>query len=190
VGAATGEAFPCAKPGVDWWPDAAGSEIVRTVVTRPNVIRTIVATLLLCLALPAAADEAPATLPNFDAELATELGADNYGMRRYVMALLKAGPNRPSDPEAAAALQRAHLDNIRRLADEGVLVLAGPFLDGGELRGIYVFAVDCVTEAEALTATDPAVQAGSLVMELHSWYGSAALMRAGELHERIARENP
>lgn len=153
-------------------------------------MRTSLLSLLLLIAVPSLADEAPATPPNFDAELAVELGADDYGMRRYVMAFLKAGPNRPSDPEAAAELQRAHMANIRRLADDGVLVMAGPFLDGGELRGIYVFAVDSLTEAEALTATDPAVQAGSLVMELHPWYGSAALMRAGELHSRIARQNP
>jgi uncharacterized protein YciI len=154
---------------------------------KQNIVNPGIALLLLCLALPAAA---PATPPNFDAELAAELGADDYGMRRYVMAFLKAGPNRPSDPDQSAALQRAHMDNIRRLAEDGALVLAGPFLDGGELRGIYVFAVDSVEEAEALTATDPAVQAGSLVMELHPWYGSAALIRVGEMHERVARANP
>lgn len=163
---------------------------MRTPAKRDIVNPGIALMLLLWLALPAAADEAPATPPNFDAELAVELGADDYGMRRYVMAFLKAGPTRPSDPEQAAALQRAHLDNIRRLAEEGVLVLAGPFLDGGELRGIYVFAADSVEEAEALTATDPAVLAGSLVMELHPWYGSAALMKVGAMHERIARANP
>lgn len=162
---------------------------MRTPAKR-NIVNPGIALLLLCLALPASADEAPATPPNFDAELAAELGADDYGMRRYVMAFLKAGPNRPSDPDQAAALQRAHMDNIRRLAEDGALVLAGPFLDGGELRGIYVFAVDSVEEAEALTATDPAVQAGSLVMELHPWYGSAALMKVNEWSARIARANP
>ncbi|GAB4173992.1 MAG: hypothetical protein Kow0020_09370 [Wenzhouxiangellaceae bacterium] len=128
--------------------------------------------------------------PAYDPALASEVGADAWGMRPYVLALLKAGPNRPTDPEQAQALQRAHLDNIRRLADEGVLVLAGPFIDDGTLKGIYVFAVSTVAEAEALTATDPAVQAGSLVMELHPWYGSAALMKLNEWHQRIAREQP
>lgn len=126
----------------------------------------------------------------YDADLATELGADDYGMRRYVMAFLKRGPNRPQDPDAAAALQRAHMENIVRLADQGVLVMAGPFMDNGDIRGIYIFAVDTVEEARALTATDPAVQAGSLVMELHPWYGSAALMQMAELHARIARLSP
>lgn len=126
----------------------------------------------------------------FDAALAEELGADEYGMKRYVMAFLKAGPNRDQDEETAAELQRAHMDNIQRLAESGVLVLAGPFLDSGEIRGIYVFDVVSIEEARELTSTDPAVQAGRLEMELHPWYGSAALMNVNEIHSRISRTNP
>jgi len=141
-------------------------------------------------AIPLGAVADDARTVEFNAELAAELGADDYGMRRYVMAFLKSGPNRPDDPEEARALQRAHLDNIRRMAEDGKLVLAGPFMDRGDIRGIYVFAVDSVQEAEALTATDPAVQAGSLVMELHPWYGSAALMKVNDIHARVAKTSP
>lgn len=137
-----------------------------------------------------AQDAAESTTAGFDVELAATLGADDYGMRRYVMAFLKKGPNRDRSPEEAQALQRAHLDNIGRLADAGKLVLAGPFLDDGDVRGIYVFAVESVEEAEALTATDPAVQAGSLVMELHPWYSSAALMKVNTVHASIAKTSP
>lgn len=126
----------------------------------------------------------------FDAGLAEELGADEYGMRRYVMALLKTGPNRDQDEETAAKLQNAHMANIQRLAEEGKLVLTGPFLDNGELRGIYVFDVQTIEEATALTETDPAVQAGRLVMELHPWYGSAALLRVNDIHNRISQISP
>ncbi|MCB0566300.1 MAG: hypothetical protein KDD01_18170 [Phaeodactylibacter sp.] len=124
----------------------------------------------------------------YDAALARELGADPYGMKQYVMAFLKAGPTRSQDSLEAAQLQRAHLDNIRRLAEAGKLVLAGPFMDDGEVRGIYVFDVRTVEEAEALTASDPSIQAGRLVMELHPWYGSAALMKLNALHEAVAKE--
>lgn len=136
----------------------------------------------------ALADENPG--PNFDAELATELGADAYGMRQYVMAFLKAGPNQGGDPKDRQATQAAHLAHIRQMAEDGHLVLAGPFMDRGEVRGIFVFAVDDMAEAEALTAADPAVQAGHLVMELKPWYGSAALMRVNSIHQSIAREDP
>ncbi len=127
---------------------------------------------------------------NFDPELAKKLKADDYGMRQYVMALLKAGPNRDRSPEEARKLQAGHMANINRLAAEGKLVLAGPFADNGPLRGIYIFDVATVAEAEALTRTDPAIQAGSLVMELRPWYGSAALMMVNEVHGKIEKKKP
>jgi uncharacterized protein len=124
----------------------------------------------------------------YDSLLAQQLGADSYGMKQYVMAFLKTGLNRDQDSATAAQLQRAHLDNIFRLADEGKLILAGPFLDKGEIRGIYVFNVTTVEEAAELTSTDPAIKAGRLVMELHPWYGSAALMQVVEISKRITKE--
>lgn len=120
-----------------------------------------------------------------DTALAIELGADEYGMKQYVMAFLKKGPNRDRSPAEAAELQKAHLENITRLAKEKKLILAGPFMDEGNIRGIYIFNVTSVEEAQKLTETDPAVKAGSLVMELHPWYGSAALMKVNEIHEQL-----
>jgi uncharacterized protein YciI len=134
--------------------------------------------------------EARTETSGFDGALAQRLGADEYGMRSYVIAFLRAGPERRQDAETAQRLQRAHLDNIQRLAEDGKLVLAGPFMDDGELRGIYVFDVATVEEAQALTASDPAIQAGRLVMELHPWYGSAAVKEINAIHERIAEKNP
>lgn len=120
-----------------------------------------------------------------DTALARALGADDYGMKQYVMAFLKAGPNRNQSQEEAQQLQKAHMDNILRMADEGSLVVAGPFLDGGDIRGIYIFNVKTIEEAKALTETDPAIKAGRLVMELHPWYGSAALMKVNEIHQQL-----
>ncbi|WP_243880715.1 YciI family protein [Shewanella algae] len=128
--------------------------------------------------------------PAYDKALAHALGADKYGMKPYVMAFLKAGPNRSGSKEQRAELQRAHMSHIQRLAQEGKLVLAGPFIDGGEWRGIYIFDVASLAEAEALTASDPAVQAGSLIMELKAWYGSAALLEVNRIHTRIAESQP
>jgi uncharacterized protein YciI len=126
----------------------------------------------------------------YDAALAAKLKADDYGMKTYVMAFLKAGPNRDRSRDEAQKLQTAHMANINRLAAEGKLVVAGPFADSGPLRGIYVFDVATVAEAEALTRTDPAIQAGSLVMELHPWYASAALMMVNDVHTRIEKKKP
>jgi len=126
----------------------------------------------------------------YDAALAARLKADDEGMRTYVMAFLKAGPNRERPSDEAQKLQAAHRANIRRLAAEGKLVLAGPFADNGELRGIYIFDVATVAEAETLTRTDPAILAGQLVMELHPWHGSAALMMVNEVHSKIQKPRP
>lgn len=105
------------------------------------------------------------------------------------MAFLKRGPNRDLPVAEAQALQQAHLENINRMAAEGSLILAGPFLDSGTSRGIYIFDVRTVEEAEALTNTDPAIQAGSLEMELKPWYGSADLMELNKLHLRVQKKS-
>jgi uncharacterized protein YciI len=123
----------------------------------------------------------------YNPQLAQEVGADEYGMKSYVIAFLKSGPNRPTDQQKSAELQAAHLANIKRMAQEGSLIVAGPFLDDGDIRGIYIFNVTTTEEAEVLTATDPAIKAGSLVMELHPWYGSAGLMKVPELHLQVAK---
>lgn len=125
--------------------------------------------------------------PAYEKELAETYGADDYGMKTYVMAFLKKGPNRDMDKQEAQDLQAAHMANINRLAEEGKLVLAGPFMGEGELRGIYIFDVATLEEAEALTNTDPAIQAGSLVMDLQLWYGSAAVMAIPELHDKVSK---
>jgi uncharacterized protein len=127
--------------------------------------------------------------PDYDAKRAQAAGADDYGMKKYVMAFLKRGPNRDRSKADAAELQRLHMENIGRLAAEGKLVLAGPFFGEGELRGIYIFDVTTVEEAKSLTETDPAIKAGSLVMELLPWYGSAALMELNKAHNALAKLN-
>ena len=125
----------------------------------------------------------------FDSLLAKKLGADEYGMKPYVMAFLKRGPNRPTDSVERAKLQIAHLKNIGRLAYEGKLIVAGPFLDDQDIRGIYIFNVSTIDEAKALTETDPAIKAGSLIMELHPWYGSASLIESVEIHKKLQKKN-
>ena len=127
--------------------------------------------------------------PQYDPQLAQKLGADEYGMKAYVMAFLKAGPNRPKDSVARAELQKAHLKNITRLVAEGKLILAGPFLDDQPIKGIFIFNVTTIEEAKKLTETDPAIKAGSLVMELHPWYGSAALMETVEIHKKLEKKS-
>jgi uncharacterized protein YciI len=125
----------------------------------------------------------------FDSLKAIKYGADEYGMKAYVMAFLKRGPNKDLDSSKKAELQAAHLKNIFRLADEGKLILAGPFFGDQDFRGIYIFDVDNIEDARKLTETDPAIQAGSLEMELLKWYGSAALLEVNEIGKTLIKKS-
>jgi len=131
----------------------------------------------------------PAPSQKYNAELAKKLGADDIGMRSYIIAFLKAGPTKLTDSLAREKLQNAHMQNINRLVEEGKLILAGPFMDDQPLRGIFIFDVATIEEARELTLTDPAIQAGTLIMELHPWYGSAALKEIPDLHKQIRKRN-
>lgn len=138
--------------------------------------------------LAAAAALAQPADAGHDAELARRLGADDYGMRSYVLVLLKTGPNRVPDGPERDEMFRGHFANMKRLAGEGKLALAGP-LDGVEgRRGIFVMAVADIAEARTLTETDPVIVHGEMVAEYHKYYGSAALMQVRETHERIAKK--
>ena len=131
--------------------------------------------------------------PAYNAALAEELGADDYGMRSYVMVILKTGPNDKTltDETRRAEIFKGHFANMRVQAEAGKLALAGPFGDPeGIRRGLYIFNVATVEEAEHLVLTDPAVEAGIFTAEFTPYYGSAALMKVNELHKTIARENP
>jgi len=133
-------------------------------------------------------DETTASEMTYDSTLAKKYGADEYGMKQYVIAFLKKGDYQEPDSIKEAEVQRAHLDNIFRMMNEGKLSLAGPFLDTGDIRGIYIFNVPTIEEAKTLTETDPAIQSGRFVMELHPFYGSAAVVGIPEQHKRVAKK--
>jgi uncharacterized protein len=145
--------------------------------------------ILLCLPTSFCFSQEPDSKPAFDAELSTKVGADDYGMKKYVIAFLKSGKVKIEDETKRNELQSAHLKNIQRMALEGKLVLAGPFMDKQPIRGIYIFNVTTVEEAAKLTETDPAIQAGTLEMELHPWYGSAALMEVTRIHLTLEKKD-
>ena len=137
-----------------------------------------------CAGVSLAADP-PA--PAYDAQLASQLGADERGMRQYVMVILKTGPTpKPKGPERDAMF-KGHFANIQRLADAGTLALAGPFDGVDGWRGMFIFAVKDIDEARQLTATDPVIASGEMVAEYHSYYGSSALMHVNQTHKRIMK---
>ncbi|MCV9933460.1 YciI family protein [Flavobacterium sp. LS1R47] len=125
----------------------------------------------------------------FDENLAKSLNADDYGMKKYVFCLLKSGTNTTATKEETKKLFERHMANIGKLAKEGKLVVAGPFMKNDKnYRGIYVFNVATIDEAKVLVATDPAISANLLEAELIPWYASAALQETLKIHEKIAKK--
>lgn len=93
-------------------------------------------------------------------------------METVYFGFLSRGPNRkPGDGETPEIqeLQKAHMANINRLAETKKLVMAGPFGDDGDYRGIFVFRVGSLKEAQELAATDPMIKIDRLRLELHEW---------------------
>ncbi|TAJ54099.1 MAG: hypothetical protein EPO58_09590 [Chitinophagaceae bacterium] len=124
----------------------------------------------------------------YDSVLAKKNGADEYGMKQYVMAFLRKGPADITDKTQRSELLKGHMQNIGRLAEAGQLVLAGPMTANTGVEGIYVFNVTTVAEAEALSLTDPAVKAGLFAMEYHPWYATAALMEVVRMHGTLQKK--
>ncbi|QOG04210.1 YciI family protein [Flavobacterium sp. MDT1-60] len=129
------------------------------------------------------------TETKYDENLAKSLNADEYGMKKYVFCLLKTGTNTTASKEETQKLFEGHMANINKLAKEGKLVVAGPFMKNDRnYRGIYVFNVTTIEEAQALVATDPAIKANLLEAELTPWYATAALQETLKIHEKIAKK--
>ena len=126
--------------------------------------------------------------PGYDAALAAKVGADDNGMRRYVLVILKTSPTPVPPGPARDEMFKGHFANMKRLADAGKLALAGP-LDGVDgWRGLFIMAVSDIEEAKALVATDPVVAQGEMIPEFHKYYGSAALMLVNEGHARVSKK--
>lgn len=157
-----------------------------------NVSPLAVLGLSLCLTLPAAVHAQPQADPPVpayqrDNALAATLGADERGMKSYVLVVLKTGPTRVPDGDARSKMFEGHFANINRMAADKKLVLAGP-LDGIDgWRGMYIFNTPDIATARSWVAADPVITNGEMIAEYHKFYGSAALMTVNDVHNKIKK---
>lgn len=127
--------------------------------------------------------------PNYDAKLAAKFGADDYGMKPFILVILKSGAN--TDKTKKNEVFRGHLDNINRLVKDGKLIVAGPLSKNtNNYRGIFILDVPSKEEALILLNTDPAISADYLQAEVYQWYGSAALADYLDTSDKIWKFNP
>lgn len=127
---------------------------------------------------------------NFDSALAKKLQADEYGMKSYVFVILKKGTANITDKKILDTIFRGHMANIKRLAAENKLLLAGPIGDNDKnYEGIFVFNTGDVNEAKQWLGTDPAIKSNDLDAEVYAWYGPAALQEVISINQKLQKKS-
>ncbi|TKB95614.1 hypothetical protein FA046_16305 [Pedobacter cryophilus] len=128
--------------------------------------------------------------PNYDEPLAKSLGADDYGMKMYMLVILKSGSNTNVSKTTKDSLFAGHMTNMVRLEKLNKLVVAGPFGDNqNDFRGLFILNAASIEEANELLETDPAIKAKLLKPEVYPWYGSAALPQYLKDADKIWKNN-
>ena len=91
-------------------------------------------------------------------------------VRDYVFVFIRTGPLRTPTPEQSQEAMQGHFANMGRLADEGKLLIAGPYADPRptpDHRGLFVMDETEVAQGLELANTDPAAVMGVFVMSAH-----------------------
>jgi len=129
--------------------------------------KSIIATILLGIAMFSAQCQ-----DNNKREFTMEMGDTTFTMKQYVFCMYLAGEERSQGEEESAEIQEQHMAHITMMAEKHNLLMAGPFGDDTEKRGILVFDLETPQDAERIIAQDPAVQAGRLKYECHPWWAA------------------
>ena len=111
------------------------------------------------------------------------------GLSRYYVAFLRPDPARKTlSNQEAERIQAAHMANIHKMADDGVLVSAGPFEDTPHtISGIFIFKVDSKQHALSIALKDPTVLEHRNTIDVHEWEGPAGI---GDEYTRLHRLDP
>jgi len=124
----------------------------------------------------------------YDESLAKKLGADEYGMKMYILVILKSGTNTSETKAKTDSLFAGHMANMGKMVEMKKLVIAGPMgKNEKNYRGIFVLNSNSIDEAKQLLESDPAIKAKLLEPELYNWYGSAALAEYLPFHDKIQK---
>ncbi|RYE19112.1 MAG: hypothetical protein EOP51_20565, partial [Sphingobacteriales bacterium] len=104
---------------------------------------------IMCVAFLPVVVNAQSTNPKYDAALAQELGADDYGMKSYVLVILKSGTNTTADKATIDSAFKGHMANMGKLVKDNKLIVAGPLgKNDKNYRGIFILNVKTIDEAK------------------------------------------
>jgi uncharacterized protein YciI len=107
---------------------------------------------------------------------------------RYVVFLRRNPARLPMHQSIREAIMKAHMANIQKMADEGVLVAAGPMDDKeGTIEGIFVLKAPSQDEARRIAAKDPTVLGNRNTIDVHPWLAPAGI---GAAYFRRVKEDP
>jgi uncharacterized protein YciI len=116
-------------------------------------------------------------------------GVPPVASAEYYVVFLRPDPARkPLSKPDGDRIQAAHMANIHKMADDGVLRAAGPFEDESRtISGIFVFKAPSLAEAERIARQDPTVTEHRNTVDVYRWHGPAAI---GEEYFRLHKEHP
>lgn len=129
----------------------------------------------------------------YDHRLADSLGADQRGMKNYMLVLLKTGPKDSviTDTQKRAEIFKGHFAHMEKMQKEGKLIMAGPFATKNHLayRGLFLLQAASPEEARAIVQGDPSIASEIFSVEILPFYGSAALPMHLKYHQRISKQD-
>ncbi|HXN49912.1 MAG TPA: YciI family protein [Bryobacteraceae bacterium] len=90
-------------------------------------------------------------------------------LKAYFIALYVKGAkaDAPQTPEERTEFFRQHTAYLRSQVEAGKYLLVGPFMDGGQIRGMAVINAASADEARAIAEADPGVKSGRMAIEIH-----------------------
>ena len=126
---------------------------------------------------------------NFDKALADSLKGDDYGMKTYMMVILKTGPTVIEDKKVRDSLFKGHMANITKWVELGKIAVAGPFgKNDKNFRGLFILNVATEEEAWKILNEDPTISQKIFSVDMVPWYGSAALPTYLPNHSKIQKK--
>jgi uncharacterized protein YciI len=110
---------------------------------------------------------------------AIHTAASPQAMERYTLALMNRGEKWDPTSPAGRELLKQHPAFVGKLVEQGIMAVAGPFGEMGDLNGVFIYRVPA-EQAVKLVQDDILVKAAFLKPELHPWITAKGVLAPGQ----------